>query len=278
MIKSILVGVDGSDHARTALQQALWFARRLEATVTGLHVVDIVSIEGSFFHDISGSLGFEPYLDFTSKMREALHERGKAILDEFAASCREAGVRFDTALQIGIVPSEISERAREADLVVIGHRGINQKFSTGLLGGVTESVTRQCPKPVLVTPLEFSEIRSPLLAYDGSERASAAMHVAADVCTQLSLPLAVLTVAREVEQGEKTIEQARRYLASYSLETQTFVVTGNAYERIPAEIRARGHDLLFMGAHGHGRIIEMVLGSTTEYVLRNTPCPVFLNR
>jgi nucleotide-binding universal stress UspA family protein len=38
------------------------------------------------------------------------------------------------------------------------------------------------------------------------------------------------------------------------------------------------YDLLFIGAYGHRRIINMVLGSTTEYVLRNSPCPVFLNR
>lgn len=112
MIKSILVGIDGSEHARTALRYATWLARRFDATVTGLHVVDIVSIEGSFFHDISGSLGFEPYLDFTSKMREALQERGAALLDEFRATCGTDGVRCDTALQIGIVPSEICERAR----------------------------------------------------------------------------------------------------------------------------------------------------------------------
>ena len=48
---------------------------------SALHVIDIVSIEGSFFHDISGSLGFEPYLDFSSKMREVLEERGRAMLD-----------------------------------------------------------------------------------------------------------------------------------------------------------------------------------------------------
>lgn len=187
-------------------------------------------------------------------------------------------MRFDTALQIGIVPSEICERAREADLVVIGHRGVNQRFSTGLLGGTTESVTRQCPKPVLVTPLEFREITSPLLAYDGSQRASAAMQVAAEVCSQLKLPLSVLTVCRDEEQGEKVIDQARRYLASYPLEARFSVVTGHAYERIPAEIKEKGYDLVFMGSHGHGRIIELVLGSTTEYVLRNAPCPVFLNR
>jgi nucleotide-binding universal stress UspA family protein len=278
MIKSILVGIDGSEHARTALRYATWLARHLDATVTGLHVVDIVSIEGSFFHDISGSLGFEPYLDFTSKMREALHERGTALLEEFRDTCSKESVRFDTALQIGIVPSEICERAREADLVVIGHRGVNQRFSTGLLGGAAESVTRQCPKPVLVTPLDFSEIKAPLLAYDGSQRASAAMHVAAEVCSQLKLPLAVLTVCRDADQGEKLIEQARRYLSSYALQTSPFVVTGHAYERIPAEIREKHYDLVFMGSHGHGRIIELVLGSTTEYVLRNAPCPVFLNR
>lgn len=278
MIKSIIVGVDGSDHSRSALKYATWLARQLDATVTGLHVVDIVSIEGSFFHDISGSLGFEPYLDFTSKMREALQERGTVILDEFSQACQTEKVRFETALQIGIVPSEICERAREADLVVLGNRGVNQRFTTGLLGGVTESVTRQCSKPVLVTPLTFKAPVSPLLAYDGSQRASAAMHVAAEVCSQLSLPLAVLTVCRDAEQGERVLDQARRYLASYSLETTTKMVDGHAYETIPSEISKHGFDLVFMGSHGHGRVMEFVLGSTTEYVLRNVPSPVFLNR
>jgi nucleotide-binding universal stress UspA family protein len=35
---------------------------------------------------------------------------------------------------------------------------------------------------------------------------------------------------------------------------------------------------LFIGAYGHRRIIEMVLGSTTEYVMRNASCPVFMTR
>lgn len=278
MIKSIVVGLDGSDHSRSALRYALWLAGRFDATVTGLHVVDIVSIEGSFFHDISGSLGFEPYLDLTSKMRDALQERGAALLDDFTRTCQAEGVHAETALQIGIVPSEICERAQQSDLVVIGNRGVNQRFSSGLLGGVTESVTRQCPRPVLVTPSEFHPPKSPLLAYDGSQRASAAMQVAAEVCSQLDLPLAVLTVSRDPQQGERILDQASRYLASYSLKIATALVDGHAYEAIPGEIAAHGYDLVFMGSHGHGRVMELVLGSTTEYVLRKVPCPVFLNR
>src|SRR5262249_62396079 len=80
MIKSILVALDGSEHADAALQYALWLAARLRAAVLGLPVTAVVSIEGSFLHDISGSLGFEPYLDFSAKMREALRERGRVLL------------------------------------------------------------------------------------------------------------------------------------------------------------------------------------------------------
>ena len=88
MIKSILVALDGSEHADAAAEYALWLGQRLRATLIGLHVVDIVSIEGSFLHDISGSLGFEPYLDFSAKMREALR-RGAVSSHGAAAAAIE---------------------------------------------------------------------------------------------------------------------------------------------------------------------------------------------
>jgi len=279
MIKSILVALDGSDHAEAALQHALWLGDRLRATLIGLHVIDIVSIAGSFFHDISGSLGFEPYLDFSSKMREALRERGRLILETFGRRCAERNVRCDTALEMGIVANEICDQARTADLVVIGHRGVNEQFSTGLLGSTAESVTRKSPRPVFVSPMRFKEISRPLLAYDGSQRASAAMHAAAEVASALSLPLTVLHVVREGNSdGAKVLEEARRYLQSYGLDLTCEAVGGHPHERIVDVIDKRGYDCLFIGAYGHSRIIEMVLGSTTEFVLRNSPCPVFLAR
>lgn len=279
MIKTILVGLDGSEHANTAGRYALWLAERLKGQVTALHVVDIVSIEGSFFHDISGSLGFEPYLDFSSKMRGVLEERGRALLDAFAAEAAQHGVRADTVLAMGIVANEITERARTADLVVIGHRGVNERFSTGLLGGTSESVARKCPKPVFVAPMAFAECRKPLLAYDGSTRAAAVMQQAAEFCATLQVPLTVLTVHRDEAQGRRILSEAEAYLQPYGLAVQLELQeTGNAPERIANFIRERDHDLLFIGAYGHSRIIEMVLGSTTEYVLRNADCPVFLHR
>lgn len=280
MIKSILVTLDGSEHSQTASRYAIWLAERLQATVVGMHVVDVVSIEGSgaFLHDVSGSLGFEPYLDFSSKMRETLQERGQIVLEQFLAACAERGVRADTHLSVGIIANEICEQARTADLVVVGHRGVNEQFSTGLLGGTTESVARKCPKPVLVSPMEFQPIARPLLAYDGSQRAAAAMHEAAELATALGLPLTVLHVGKDDTAAQHILDEARRYLATHRVEAEYVTRAGHANEVI-LEVMVDGqHDLLVIGAYGHSRIIEMVLGSTTEYVLRNASSPVFLCR
>jgi len=278
MIKRILVALDGSDHAEAALQYALWLAARLQAGLIGLHVIDIVSVEGSFLHDISGSLGFEPYLDFSAKMREALQERGRVLLEAFAARCTERGISCDTTLGMGVIANEICDQARMADLVVVGHRGVNEQFSSGLLGSTTESVTRKSPRPVLVCPMRFASIQRPLLAYDGSPRASAAMHAAAELASALALPLTVVHVARDEAGDGKVLDEARRYLQSYDLTVGYEMVRGYPHERIVEVIRERGYDLLFLGAYGHSRIIEMVLGSTTEFLLRNSSCPVFLAR
>lgn len=278
MIKNILVPLDGSDHSKAALDYGLWITEKFAGTLLGQHVIDTVSIEGTFFHDISGSLGFEPYLDFSTKMREILEERGKTILEEFSERCRQRGIRHETFLDMGIIPNEIWERSKVADLVVLGHRGINEEFSTGLLGSTAESVTRKCPRPVFVSTKRFKIIEHPLLAYDGSQRASSAMESAAEFCAHLNLPLTVLTLAKEEKMGEKVLQEAKSYLGSYGIETQYELARGYPEQKIVDYLVNFSYDLLFIGAYGHRRIIEMVLGSTTEYVLRKSPCPVFLNR
>ena len=278
MIKNILVPIDGSEHARCALDYGLWFAESFNGALFGQHVIDTASIEGTFFHDISGSLGFEPYLDFSSKMREVLEERGKGLLDEFSERCRDKGIRNETFLDMGIVPNEICERAKLADLVILGHRGMNEAFSTGLLGSTSENVTRKCPRPVFITTQSFKQIKKPLLAYDGSQRASSAMESAAEFCNQLQLPLTVLYVPKVEGMEEKVFQEAKSYLGTYEVEVQYEVAKGYPEQKIVEYLTHRDYDLVFIGAYGHRRIIEMVLGGTTEYVLRNSPCPVFLKR
>jgi len=117
-----------------------------------------------------------------------------------------------------------------------------------------------------------------MLAYDGSPRAASAMHEAAELASALGLPLAVLHVGKDEGVAHKVLEEARRYLATYRIEPECLMRSGYANETILDVMAEGAYDLLIIGAYGHSRIIEMVLGSTTEYVLRNSSAPVFLCR
>src|SRR2546428_10001977 len=193
MIKNILIPLDGSEHSKAALEYGIWMAEKFGGTLLDQHIIDTISIEGTFFHDISGSLGFEPYLDFSTKMREALEERGKVILEDFAQQCRQKSIRHETFLDLGIIPNEICERSKVADLVVIGHRSVNEEFSTRLLSTTAESITRKCPHPIFVSTKKFKTIERPFLAYDSSQKTSSAIESAAEFCSILHLPLTILT-------------------------------------------------------------------------------------
>src|SRR5262249_45817510 len=159
--------------------------------------------------------------------------RGKALLQEFTDKATKAGVRNDTLLSMGVVANEIAEHAKTADLVVIGHRGVNERFSTGLLGSTAESTTRKSPKTVFLCPLESRASTYLRLAYDGSQRASVAMQSAVVFCTTLSLPLTVLTVNKDEAIVRRALEEADTYLRPYHLALTTELQqTGNAPERI----------------------------------------------
>src|SRR3990167_1990554 len=242
MFKNILIPQDGSKHSRAALAYGTWLARKCDAKVIGLYVVDVVAMEGPFLHDLSGSLGFEPFLNFSTKMREILESKGQGILKEFTENCQREGVVYDSVQDFGIVANTICEKAKLADMVIMGRRGINIQFE-----------------------------------YDGSFKSSRAMPSAAECVNTLKLPLTVITVSKD-GNGEALLNDAREYFKPYDIQPQFVLLKGHAPQEIVKYYKEHDHDILFMGITSHSRIVEMVLGSTTEYVMRSVNGPVFLER
>lgn len=126
----------------------------------------------------------------------------------------------------------IVEKAKVADLIILGKRGINYKFEHGLLGSIAEGVLRKSPKPVMVVPKEFYEIGKPLLAYDGSLHASKVMGSAAEMAKLLKMKLTVLVVAKNEGEGRKTLIEAGDYLKPYNIDLKPVEVVGNPREEI----------------------------------------------
>lgn len=277
MIKNILVAHDGSAYGKAAVEYAVWLAKGLGASVTGLYVVDIVALEGPFLHDMSASIGFEPFLDFSSKMRGALEEKGASIMALAKERCAEAGVPFEGRVTTGIITNEICGKAKLNDLVIAGRRGINERFEYGLLGSTTEALIRRSPKPALMVPKAFKPPSNPLAAFDGSPNAGKALHSAAELVKALGLPLTVATVTGRAKDAG-TLSEAMDYLKPYGIRAVPVELSGEPPYAIEKRCKDNGHDMIFMGVSHRLRLVEMVLGSTTEHVMRAVDVPLFIER
>lgn len=275
MVKHLLVAVDGSAHAEAAQTLAMTLARRCGAVLHGVHVVDTTCLEGAFVSDVSGALGFEPFVNMQAQMRAALEEVAEALAARFQQRCQEGEVpcRFHPAR--GSVVHGLLEACRLADLLVMGQRGINARFHPDLLGSATAAMLRRSPIPVLVVPEDPPALHSVLVGYDGSAKAVAALRHAAALAQAVAGRLVVVTVAAQVEHARPRLEEAANYLAPFGLPVELRPLAGDAVEEVLLRAVTTGEaDALAVGAHGHGRIVELVLGSTSEYLARRAPVPL----
>ncbi len=276
MIRQILIGLDGSDYSDIAVQYGIALAKASQATLQGVHVVDIVQVESPLLHDLAGATGVAPQLNLTALMRENLNCRGEYLLTQFRQDCEAAGVASVEHLVTGIVPTEITRLAHEVDLVLVGRGGIHTGLSKALLGSAVESVVRSGVKPTMVTPQEYRAIRKPLLATDGSPSAMAALSTAIAFANQMELPLSVVHCMPNPNDQPEFLNLVERQVREGGLTCDVHICEGNAHEDLVSYVREQGHDLLFMGSFGQRRMVEWLLGSTTQYLLRTSPIPLVL--
>jgi len=269
--------VDGSSHTGSVTEHAMWLSRGFGAPITGLYVIDIKVLEGPFLHDVSGTLGFEPFLNFSKKVKEGLETRGKDILSILEDACAKGGAECSTTMSYGIVPSEICEKAKAADIVVIGKRGVNAQFSGDMMGSVTEAVIRRSPAFVFAVPEDFKPPAKPLLCYDGSANAAKAMRAAAETSKFFKLPLTVVA-SMPADGAANALKEAEDYIKPYAIEAEYVALAEGGAIEIEKHYKLKGHDLVFLGASSHTGILKLVLGSFAEHLMRSLRGPFCLAR
>ena len=281
MIKKILVPIDGSANSNTALEYGIYIARKMEASLTGLHVIDVNLIQGPMLTDISGAVGMPPYEGFFDAIEKSLQEKADFILKEFQERCQKAGVKSEVRKEIGKVSAIIIEEAKNADLILMAKKGEHFHLKEGgLLGSVAEAVVRNSGKPVLITPENFIEIESMGLAYDGSGPAIKALKLSLQLSQQNVWPLTVLIVTTDLKKAADLIDQIEEANQKEApvVDCETITVAGKEVDEIIKFIREGSVELMVMGAYGHNRLRELLLGSTTSHVINKSPIPVLLAR
>lgn len=277
--------IDGSVYSHSVCDHAAWVATRRAAAVELLHVLGRREVVGGPI-DFTGSLGIDTRDNLLAELAELderrsrlAQQRGRLLLDDATARLRAAGVTEVTArLRHGDLLEAVHEAEATADLIVIGKRGEAADFAKLHLGSNLERVVRASRKPVLVASRAFAPIERILIAFDGGPSAMRAVeHVAASPLFA-GLDCRMLTVGTDNAELRGKLEGAANLLRAAGRTVQADIRPGQPEAVIAETVEAEKIGLLVMGAYGHSRIRNLIIGSTTTEMIRSCRVPVLLFR
>ena len=278
MIKSILLSVDGSTYTDAQVKYCIQLAKAFKCKIKVLSIVDIRIFEWAV---VMGTDGFVPMLPsniYKEEAQKILEAKADAVLDKCSSILKQEGIQFDVEKISGPPVDIICEKSRLVDLLLMGARGEFAKWKSRVVGATLDAVVRQWNKPILITPEKFTKVSKILFAYDGSDRANKALQLAGLFGTELNVPVVILTVHDKKAIRKKFLEEAKIYLEPYEIPVELLGVSGHPEQEILNVADEHQCDLIIMGAFGHSRIRETILGSTTEHILKNKVIPVLLSK
>lgn len=278
MYKTVLVHVDGSARAAPRIEVACRLALLHDAHLIGTAPAGITP----YLFPVSGLTPGMPAIAFPIAEMRAEADRA---LDAFEASVRQAGVsKFERRRVDEEAGIAVSMQARYADVVVISQSESAQGGHTGLLrADFPEYVLLNCARPVLVLPATARW-------RDIGQRVAVAWNGSADAVRAITSALPILRAAQQVYlvvfnagtdgdlHGQEPGADMALYLARHGVRvevqaTETELDPGDALLCFAAE---NNLDLIVMGAYGHSRFREILLGGATRTVLRSSRLPLWM--
>lgn len=293
-IQRILFADDFSECAEKALPIALALAQKHETELHLLHVM-VPYGEGQGL----SALTEERAAELKQRLQERLHAIRKGQRKETASALKlVVTIERDIAPAPGILGYA---KDRDIDLIVMGTHG-RRGFRHFLMGSVAEEVVRMAHCPVITTrqqvdPWHLHLPRRILVPVDFSEHSRTALRYGRELAAVSGGQLIVLYVIEEIlhpafyNTGVFSIydvmpdieERSKKALEEFVVRTDgpevpvTYrVVHGRAVREILHEAEREPADLIVMSTHGLTGLQHLLLGSVTEQVIRQAPCPVFV--
>jgi nucleotide-binding universal stress UspA family protein len=290
--KNILCATDFSDFSNHTISYGVALAKEFEAKLFVSHVIDLSSVA------IYGEFQLDPVGQQNRIMGDA-----DAQLKELTG---DQPISWEPLITVGKPADEISRAVgeKDIDLVITATRG-RSGLKRIILGSVTERLMRTltCPLLVVNSPehtfisasdrevkiekilvgCDFSpdSIQALKHALSLAQEFEAELHLAhvIETPTQPSLSNENTSVSREIQQDYRDllIQKLREMVpaeARYWCTPQTSLLEGQPYDEIVTYAESKGMDMIVLGVRGHGLVKTLFLGSTTDRVVRRSPCPV----
>lgn len=276
--KNLLVHLDETEACKGRVAAAIALAKAQEAHLTGLSL----AIEASVPAYIGGQLPAE-VLDV---QRAQMLERGRAAAAVFDKALTAAGQEGESRVVSGLdIDSArvITLHARHADLVVLGQE--EPEAPTGVPRHRVEDVILAAGRPALVIPYIGAGKalgQRVMVAWDASRESARAVNDAMPLLEQAKT-VTVLSVNPRPgvdRHGEEPGADIALHLARHGVKVdvqRTQVDEIDIGDTVLSRLADLSIDLLVMGAYGHSRLREVVLGGVTRTLLESMTVPVLMS-
>lgn len=270
-VSRIVVGVDGSVAAQEALRWAAEEAERRGATLRLVH-----AFVWPLFRVPVGP----------SEVAPGLRAAAEHLIAESVEMATKLApeISIESAVVDGFPFPVLADESRQADLVVVGSRGLGATL-TMLVGSTVVDLVAHAHCPVIVVRAGHpGRAHGHVVAgFDGSRGAAEAVRFAIDYARRCDLDVQIVTVAdrRTDDATNRNIVPAADLAASAALAldgsrhgvfTSSRVLHGHPAAEL---IRlSTGADLVVVGSRGRGGFRRMLVGSVSQAVLQHAECPV----
>jgi nucleotide-binding universal stress UspA family protein len=270
-IKSIVALTDGSD-LNSVLSVAVALTGRLSARLDALHIkpdpYDMIPI------GIEGMSGdaIDEMVDVATRATEERRARAKA---EYDRVCAPSGQSVNWKEVVGRSSKMLSMASRFADLLVLAQP---DDKSPDTLFDAADTALFESGRPVVFVPSGASSVLGNriMIAWNGSTQAALAVTAA----------LPVLHLARQVDiiqageiDKELSANELALYLALHGIKAQNHAIDVGIQSiggTLIAAAERFESDLIVMGAYGHSRFRERILGGATRDLLKDSPWPILM--
>ena len=269
MLRSILVGLDGSANSDAAAEWGVRWAKELGAKLVGIGIIDQPAM--------SNAEPLPPAGDRDPQMEgrwEHARRRVEEYLEQFSQRCVEAGVAATALQDVGRPYERILRESQRHDIIVS-----TQHFETRESAGDTfTQVLQSAPRPVVSVPGNLPKGSEIVVAFDSSPQSSRAVQAFVATGIWTSTTVHVVTIDSDVEVAMRQSVLAADFLRLHDVNAQVRPLgsTDPPAQLLLREVADLDAGLLVIGTHKKPLLKEVFLGSVTKTILNESTVPLFL--
>lgn len=277
-MKTLLVALIPDENLDVSLDVAITIAHR-----HGSHIIGYMPIPGPILLPVATPMAMVPFDD---TMRTRYRKIRPTVQAAFEKRMTAEGLthefRSDEQTSLNLSPGIIAQ-SRTSDLVIVQMRHSDGKVASDSVECVADIVMAS-GRPVLAIPSTLSRpfaYDRVTLAWNASRESARAAFDCVPLLAKAAEVELVWINPQDTPMGDVDIAGAEiaTVLARHDIKVTDNPITSDqkAGPAIVKRATINESSLLVIGAYGHSRLRERVLGGATEYILRHPPCTILLS-